>query len=109
MLFLAWLQASQPPKLDSLMILSAAAIPFCKTLVDVVTANWPGRPSWLPIVAVGILGPCVVALLEVYLEVSLTVPTIAGCVLGGWLAGAGAITQTALSNQAKAARESVTS
>lgn len=97
-----------PPQIDGLLILSAAAVPFCKTLVDVVTANWPARPSWVPIAAVVILGPVVVFILEVYLEKSLTPALIAGCVLGGWSAGGAAIGQTVLSNKATEARKDAT-
>lgn len=97
-----------PPQIDGLLILSAASVPFAKTLMDVVTANWPNRPTWLPIVGVAILGPLVVGLLEIYLGVELTPRVIAGCVLGGWSAGGAAIGQTVLSNKATEARKDAT-
>lgn len=99
----------QPPaQLDNLLILSAAAVPFAKTIVDVITTNWPTRPTWFPILAVGILGPAVVALLEAYLAVPFTGSIIAGCVLGGWSAGGAAIGQTVLSAKAIEARKDAT-
>ena len=85
---------------------TAMAVTICKGLVDLLRMCWGGDrqkqpPHWVPPVAAMILGPVIIALLNLTVHADLTDPSTVGKVLlAGFMTTLSAIGVTELHNQA---------
>lgn len=80
---------------------AAAATGLTKAIVDGIKMAIPDRPQWLPVLLAFLLGPVFLILLMVSQSAPMTAAAIANGIVGGIMAGAGAVGLTTLSNKSR--------
>lgn len=85
----------------TILLLASAASAFVKPIVDAFKMARPSCNSWEPILLAFILGPVILFLLQLATNQPLTSQSIAISILGGLMAGLGAVGTTQLHTKAR--------